>query len=82
MISIRLLDSIGINYTLNYAKNFALPTEKFPKDLTLALGSGEITPLELAQSYAYFSNGGYGIQPYLIEQVRKRNNEIIMLKIL
>ena len=80
MISIRLLDSIGINYTLNYAKNFALPTEKFPKDLTLALGSGEITPLELAQSYAYFSNGGYGIQPYLIEQVRKRNNEIIYVE--
>ena len=80
MISIRLLDSIGINYTLNYAKKFALPTEKFPKDLTLALGSGEITPLELAQSYAYFSNGGYGIQPYLIEQVRKRNNEIIYVE--
>ena len=80
MISIRLLDSIGINYTLNYAKNFALPTEKFPNDLTLALGSGEVTPLELAQSYAYFSNGGYGIQPYLIEQVRKRNNEIIYVE--
>ncbi|MDC6480103.1 penicillin-binding protein 1A [Gammaproteobacteria bacterium] len=80
MISIRLLDSIGINYTLNYVKNFGVKTEKLPKDLTLALGSGEITPIELSEAYAYFSNGGFGIKPYIIEQVRKRNNEIIYVE--
>ena len=58
MISIRLLDNIGINYALNYFKNFSIPTDKLPKDLTLALGSGEITPIELAEAYSYFSNGG------------------------
>ena len=80
MISIRLLDNIGINYTLNYVKNFGIDTKKLPKDLTLALGSGEITPIKLAEAYAYFSNGGYGIEPYLIEQVRTRDNTIIYVE--
>ena len=80
MISIRLLDNIGIKYTLSYLQNFGIKTDKLPKDLTLALGSGEITPMELAEAYSYFSNGGFGIKPYLIEQVRKRNNEIIYVE--
>ena len=80
MISIRLLDSIGIKYTLDYVKNFNISSEKLPKDLTLALGSGEITPIELSEAYAYFSNGGHGIKPYLIEQVRTRSNEIIYVE--
>ena len=80
MISIRLLDNIGINYALNYFKNFSIPTDKLPKDLTLALGSGEITPIELAEAYSYFSNGGYAIKPYLIEQVRTRDDKIIYVE--
>ena len=80
MISIRLLDSIGIKYTLNFMENFGIKSEKLPKDLTLALGSGEITPIKLAEAYAYFSNGGYGIKPYLIEQVRTRDNKIIYVE--
>ena len=80
MVSIRLLDSIGINYTLDFVKNFGISADKLPKDLTLALGSGEITPLKLSESYAYFANGGYGIKPYLIEQVRKRDNEIVYVE--
>ena len=80
MISIRLLDSIGINYTLSYVKNFGIDAKKLPKDLTLALGSGEITPIKLAEAYAHFSNGGYGVKPYLIEQVRTRDNTIIYVE--
>ena len=80
MISIRLLDSIGIKYTLKFMENFGIKSEKLPKDLTLALGSGEITPIELAEAYAYFSNGGYGIKPYLIEQVRTRDDQIIYVE--
>tara|TARA_Y100000996_G_C22423057_1_gene602308 strand:+ start:50 stop:904 length:855 start_codon:yes stop_codon:yes gene_type:complete len=80
MVSIRLLDSIGIKYTLNFVKNFGISADKLPRDLTLALGSGEITPMELSESYAYFANGGYGIKPYLIEQVRKRDNEIVYVE--
>ena len=80
MISIRLLDNIGIKYTLNYMNNFGINTEELPKDLTLALGSGEITPINLAEAYAHFANGGYGVEPYLIEQVRKRDGEIIYVE--
>ena len=80
IISVRLLDNIGIDYTLEYVKNFGIDSQRLPKDLTLALGSGEITPIELAEAYAYFSNGGYGINPYLIEQVRTRDNEIVYVE--
>ena len=80
MISIRLLDNIGIKYTLDFVKNFGISSDKLPRDLTLALGSGEITPLELSEAYAYFANGGHGIKPYLIEQVRKRDNQIVYVE--
>jgi len=80
MIAIRLLDNIGIKYTINYMKKFGISSEKLPRDLTLALGSGEITPINLAKSYAHFSNGGYSIEPYLIEQVRTRDNAIIYVE--
>ena len=80
MIAIRLLDNIGIKYTINYMKKFGILSEKLPRDLTLALGSGEITPINLAKSYAHFSNGGYGIEPYLIEQVRTRDDAIIYVE--
>ena len=80
MIAIRLLDDIGIKYTINYMKKFGILSEKLPRDLTLALGSGEITPINLAKSYANFSNGGYGIEPYLIEQVRTRDDAIIYVE--
>jgi membrane carboxypeptidase/penicillin-binding protein len=80
MIAIRLLDNIGIKYTINYMKKFGILSEKLPRDLTLALGSGEITPINLAKSYAHFSNGGYSIEPYLIEQVRTRDGVIIYVE--
>ena len=65
---------------LSFAENFGISTDNLPKDLTLALGSGEITPIELSEAYAYFANGGHGIKPYLIEQVRTRDNDIIYVE--
>ncbi len=81
MVSIELLENIGIDYVIDYLQNFSIPIENMPKDLSLALGTGEITPIQLAESYAYFANGGYAIKPYLIEQVRMReNNKIIYVE--
>ena len=73
MVSVRILDSLGINYTINYAKRFGYKKEDLPKDLSLALGSGEMTPLELASGYATFANGGFNIEPFLISRIEESN---------
>lgn len=77
MVSVRILDSIGINYTINYAKRFGYKKEDLPKDLSLALGSGEMTPLELASGYATFANGGFDIEPFLILSIEDSNGNVL-----
>ncbi len=69
LVSIRILRDIGINYTLDYAKKFGFNTEMMPKNLSLALGSGVVTPIELVTGYATFANSGYKITPHFIERI-------------
>jgi len=78
LISIRLLRSIGIRTALRHVSRFGFNTQHLPKDLSLALGSGSITPLELATGYAVFANGGYRVQPYLTQRIEDRDGEILM----
>ncbi len=72
MVSVRLLDQIGINYAVNYASRFGYQKKQLPKDLSLALGSGELTPLQVATGYAVFSNGGFLVTPHFISTVEDR----------
>lgn len=69
LVSIRLLQSIGIIYTVNYAGRFGFDVQKLPRNLSLALGSGAITPIELARAHSAFANGGYLITPYFIRRI-------------
>ncbi len=69
LVSIRLLRSIGVGYAAKYATRFGFRSANLPRDLSLALGSGSVTPLELATGYAVFANGGYLISPYLIQRI-------------
>ncbi|HIE90210.1 MAG TPA: penicillin-binding protein 1A, partial [Methylophilaceae bacterium] len=69
IVSIRILDSIGPRYAQDYATKFGFLPEHHPPYLTMALGAGEVTPLELANAYAIFANGGYSIQPHLINKI-------------
>lgn len=69
MVSIRLLEAIGIPYALDYIHRLGLQVDKLPKTLSLVLGTGEMTPLELTKGYATFANGGYQITPYLIHHI-------------
>ncbi len=78
LISIRLLRAIGIRTALRHVSRFGFNTQHLPKDLSLALGSGSITPIELATGYAVFANGGYRVQPYLIQRIEDRDEEILM----
>ncbi len=76
-ISIRLLQAIGLNYTLDYLKNFGFNVDKVPHNLTLALGTPQVTPIQMATAYAVFANGGYQVSPYLIDKVLDRSERVI-----
>jgi penicillin-binding protein 1A len=69
LVSIRLLRDIGIEYTVQYASLFGFKPQSLPHNLTLALGTYSATPMQMATAYAAFANGGYKIEPYLIEEV-------------
>lgn len=69
LVSIRLLEAVGFSFAMDYLSHFGFDTKKLPRDLTLALGSGSVTPLELVTGYSTFANGGYKVAPYLIDHV-------------
>ncbi|HUR40330.1 MAG TPA: penicillin-binding protein 1A [Verrucomicrobiae bacterium] len=69
LVSIRLLQAIGVDYARNFTSQFGLPAERMPNDLTLALGSATYTPLEMARAYAVFANGGFRVEPYFIKEI-------------
>ncbi|WP_144823787.1 penicillin-binding protein 1A [Marinobacter piscensis] len=77
LVSVRLLRDLGISRTLDYLEQLKVPTEGMPSDLSLALGSGHLTPMELARGLAVIANGGYDVKPYLIETITDVNGETI-----
>ena len=79
LVSIRILRDIGIGYAVRYSRRFGLENAKLPRDLSLALGSGTLTPLELATGYSVFANGGYRIAPYYIDYIVGPDRRVIDL---
>ncbi len=77
LVSIRLLQSIGMANARSLLDQFGLDKEKLPTTLSLALGAGKASPLQMATAYATFANGGHRIQPYLIEQIYDFNNNLL-----
>ena len=77
LISIRLLRSVGIRTAIKYAAKFGFDTERLPKDLSLSLGSGAVSPLELARAYTVIANGGYLTTPYFINRIETANGEVV-----
>lgn len=77
LVSIRLLQAIGISDARNLLDEFGLDKEKMPTTLSLALGAGQATPLQMATAYSTFANGGHRIQPYFIEQIYNYKNELL-----
>lgn len=69
MVSIRLLGDIGPKYAQDYVTRFGFDADKHPPYLTMALGAGGVTPLQMARAYAVFANGGYLVQPYFIQKI-------------
>ncbi len=75
VVSVRLLDELGIRSTLDFLKRFGFDTNELPHNLSLSLGSANLSPLQIAAGYAVFSNGGYQVQPYLISNIIDRHGE-------
>ena len=76
LVSIRLLRAIGISYAIKYVSRFGFDKRRLPKDLSLALGSGAVTPLEVVSGYSVFANGGYRTIPYFIDRIENADGEI------
>lgn len=77
LVSIRLLQSVGIDRARNYLVNFGMVEQELPRNLTLALGTAQVLPIQIATGYAAFANGGYRVQPYFIEHIEDHKGQII-----
>ncbi len=69
LVSIRILNSIGLKHATQFARNFGLNPKELRYDLSLALGSAELSPIQMARVYSVFANGGYLTEPYLIKRI-------------
>ncbi len=69
MISIRVLEAIGPKYAQDYITRFGFDADKHPPYLTMALGAGSVTVWQMARGFATFANGGYRIEPYLVQRI-------------
>src|SRR5699024_8969344 len=77
LMTIRLLRNIGIGFATDYMAKLGLPKANMPRDLTLALGSADFTPLQMATAYSVIANGGYKVEPFLIAKIVDRDEHII-----
>jgi penicillin-binding protein 1A len=77
LVSIRLLQDLGIENTLSYIEKFGFERKDLPPNLSLALGTASLTPMEITEGWSTFANGGYKIEPYLIERIQDRNGNLV-----
>jgi len=75
--SVRLLRAVSVPFSHEFLARFGFDLARQPKNYTLALGTGAVTPLQMAGAYAVFANGGYGVQPYLIAKIEDADGKVI-----
>ncbi len=75
MVAIRVLKAIGPGYAQAYVKRFGFEANRQPAYLSMALGAGAATPLQMATAYAVFANGGFRVKPYFIDQILDSNGK-------
>lgn len=79
IVSIRILQDIGMQYAHQYISKFGFNTDDLPRNLSLALGTATLTPLEITTGWSVFANGGYKVDPYLLERIENRDGQTIFL---
>jgi penicillin-binding protein 1A len=78
LVSIRLMRAIGVDTARQYALRFGFPPDQVPANLTAALGTAQLTPLEIAAGYSVFANGGFAVKPYLIDRIDDSEGHALM----
>ncbi len=78
LVSVRLMRAIGGDYTWNYVTRFGFDKSQLPNDLTLALGTAELSPLQVAIGYATFANGGFKVSPYFIDRIEDAGGKVLL----
>jgi penicillin-binding protein 1A len=75
LVSVRLLDAIGVRYMREYATRFGFSQDAIPANLSMALGTASVSPMGMARGFAVFANGGYLVTPYFIHEIDDRNGK-------
>jgi penicillin-binding protein 1A len=75
LVSVRLLDAIGVRYAREYATRFGFSLDAIPANLSMALGTASASPMSMARGYAVFANGGYLVTPYFIHEIDDRSGK-------
>ncbi len=78
MISIQVLQSIGTQYAQEWITRFGFDADKHPPYLTMALGAGSVTPVQMATAYSVFANGGYRVNPWLVSKVSEQRGKVLV----
>ncbi|WP_341907404.1 penicillin-binding protein 1A [Polaromonas sp. YR568] len=78
MVSIRVLQAVGAPYAQDWITRFGFEAEKHPAYLTMALGAGSVTPMQMATAYSVFANGGYRVNPYLITRITDQRGKVVL----
>jgi len=78
LVSVRILQAIGPKYAQDYITRFGFDPKLHPPYLTMALGAGNVTPMQMAAAYSIFANGGYRVAPYFIEHVEDARGNVLM----
>ena len=78
MVSIQILQSIGTQYAQEWVTHFGFEADKHPPYLTMALGAGSVTPMQMAGAYSVFTNGGYRVNPWLVASISEQRGKLLV----
>ncbi|MDE2368382.1 MAG: penicillin-binding protein 1A [Burkholderiales bacterium] len=78
MVSIRVLRATGTAFVQHWIQNFGFDPEKHPAYLTMALGAGSVTPMQMVVGYSVFANGGYRVPPMLIQRITDQKGRLLL----
>jgi penicillin-binding protein 1A len=77
LVSVRLLDAIGVDYARKYISHFGFPIDQLVPNLSMSLGASSLKPIDMARGYAVFANGGYLVTPWFVDEVKDRNGKVL-----
>jgi penicillin-binding protein 1A len=78
LVSVRLMRAIGGDYTWNYVQRFGFDKSQLPNDLTMALGTASLSPLQMVNGYSTFANGGFKVTSYYIDRIEDANGKTLV----